>query len=66
MRAKHKRAAFGLATFSSVCALIWWIAWCFHSLSGWTAFPIGFTVGGIIYGVGCLLLFAGVGVEDDQ
>lgn len=65
MSAKFKRAAYGLAAATCAIALLWWISWCFHSLSGWTAFPLGATVGAILYGLGSLCVLAAVAVEDD-
>lgn len=55
-----------IAAVTCAVALLWWGAWCFHALRGWTAFPIGFTVGGVIYGIGALCIFAAANVESDQ
>jgi len=66
MSAKHKRAAWGLAAFACALTLFWWAAWRFHALHGWTAFPIGFTGGAIIYALGSICIFAAVDVADDK
>lgn len=57
-----RRIAFGLASIAFLVALIWWVPWCFHALRGWTAAPLGWTVGLILYGgiMGCgLMVFRG-------
>lgn len=66
MSANQKRAAFGIAAATCAVVLLWWVAWCFHTLTGWTAVPIGLTVGGALYGLGSIFIFAAVGVNDDK
>lgn len=51
-------------TIAIICliALIWWVAWSAHALRGWTAMPLGFTVGIVLYAG--LIIFAVLAIED--
>ena len=44
-------------------ALLWWGAWAFHALRGWTAMPLGLTVGCALYAGMICFGFASLGAR---
>lgn len=44
-------------------ALLWWIFWACYFLRGWTAMPLGLTVGGALYAGAFCCGFAAAGAR---